>query len=430
MNNFSLLKGDLPERSGISKLQQKLAVAISAITMATQLACTNVIDESERQTDLTAIIDENPELAELKSKYPQVFEALKTVELPGLEDQVLEYYQLYQEGNDPDLNQSGAAVEDITGATQLSEQELTQLYAQKAAWVMHIAPRLPWSFAEMPETEIMFDQNSIRHYRGEFFDLVPVNHQEVYKYMQENELIKDTPEETAYAVMNWFRDNVIHLSAEEQESEQFALDTYGHTMAPSTEEILELSNQNKWIRVAGCHGSAKLFKNMMEAVGIAVKHGIIEINEGRHATVELPFLGKALYHADDLHSFHGLTSDGQAIPLQEILVDREKVNSLRVNELFESDPDDVSVAYLEHQFYLAEKFLTDRVLLQYAYYATGKDSVRPFSVDDIGFQLPEDRLNAWYTKVEDELLRIGDGNFNAAFTKLAEINNERYFSKN
>lgn len=129
----------------------------------------------------------------------------------------------------------------------------------------------------------------------------------VRTFLLEQNILKDTDEETIYALIDWSRRNIVHASASTGETEKLTI--LG---------LVEKGEKNGFISIEGCWGTADFFQKTLGAAGISVIYDTVSIYNEIHASMDFPSIGKTAFHGDDLHSWK-TSSRGSEVPPDEIL---------------------------------------------------------------------------------------------------------------
>ena len=114
-----------------------------------------------------------------------------------------------------------------------------------------------------------------------------------YQFLSNLDMIKSTQAETIFAVTDWMRAHLIHISGNTDYSDQ-----YGYAGPPPADRVL-YPLQGKRHITAGCWGTTGLYSALLRSVNIPVKSGKIELAGGEHSDPRFPTAGLALVHGDD-----------------------------------------------------------------------------------------------------------------------------------
>lgn len=125
-----------------------------------------------------------------------------------------------------------------------------------------------------------------------------------YRFLREQELIRNSPRETLFAVTDWIRLHLSHEFIPTDDEGTYRNEwerRYGYRGFPPLDRILHPpSGERYWIH--GCMGTTSLYQSLLHSANIPVRKGTTRFESGRHIRPEFPTLGLLLAHGDDPYS--------------------------------------------------------------------------------------------------------------------------------
>ena len=206
-----------------------------------------------------------------------------------------------------------------------------------------------------------------------------------YEFLSNLNLIRPTQEETIFALTDWMRGHLIHISADTDKMKQ-----YGYAGAPPADKVLYPLEGRKHV-TEGCSGTTGLYGAVLRAVNIPVQNGHVLYFNSDHARPIFPSVELTLTHGDDPYD-QTLQPSGAVVPSSSLLWATSAFDSLIATPPVDcvgsrcNTPGEQAAYNQEKAFkQLAYDYMTDNILYTYAsggltsleYWLTGRDQFNP-----------------------------------------------------
>ncbi|MEM1000358.1 MAG: hypothetical protein AAGN35_25115 [Bacteroidota bacterium] len=222
-------------------------------------------------------------------------------------------------------NPAPAAPPTILPGNVISAADAWQIYLAHVAqslWV-DVNNRVPWKLnGHTPgHLRLIFDGrkllsfgvNSGQYYfaTGNLGGVTAWNPKIAYEFLDNFGMIKPSPLNTLYALTDWMRGHLIHIS-----SSHVLTDQFGYPGRPPVDKVLYALDGKKHV-TAGCWGTTGLYNAVLRTVNIPVESGRIDFSGGNHSRPIFPSLDRSMPHGDDPYSAPTIPS-GVPIPTAEL----------------------------------------------------------------------------------------------------------------
>ena len=144
--------------------------------------------------------------------------------------------------------------------------------------------------------------------------ITPWNPQVSFEFMSNLRLIRGSQLETIYALADWMRGHLIHISAGDDLN-----DLYAYAGMPPADKVLYPLEGRRHIS-AGCWGTTGLWGAVLRAVNIPTQQSTTAFGKtnANHSRPEFPSVDRSMPHGDDMYSALLLPS-GAAIPSASLM---------------------------------------------------------------------------------------------------------------
>jgi hypothetical protein len=187
-----------------------------------------------------------------------------------------------------------------------------------------------------------------------------------YQFLSNLEMIKPTQTATIFAVTDWMRAHLIHISGGTDYSDQ-----YGYAGPPPADRVLYPLEGKRHI-TAGCWGTTGLYAALLRSVNIPVKSRKIQLIGGTHSNPGFPTAGLALVHGDDPYTML-LDMSGNIIPSTNLFYSLTELSDRFIDPPIDCvdsqcNPVGVQAGYNQEkdQWQLTHDYLADYPLYIYA----------------------------------------------------------------
>jgi hypothetical protein len=328
----------------------------------------------------------------------------------GSEADVVQPYASWTAGQKAALNHAILALEQgktfslaappaLIGGEAISEQDAWTIFLAHIAqslWV-EVHRLVPWRLADFNDAQLAFlldgrwlfsflaDSNTyaFRYFLMGF--ITDWNPQVSYEFLSNLNLIRPTQQETIFALTDWMRGHLIHISSDTDKVQQ-----YGYAGFAPADKILYPLEGRKHI-TEGCSGTTGLYGAVLRAVNVPVERADVLYENGFHVHPVLPSVDLTLFHGDDPYDAN-LHPSGAVVPSSKMLWTTAEFNALIVTPPVDCvgsrcNPPGVQASYnMEKAFkQLAFDYMTDYLLYTYAHggpvnlesWLTGRDQFNP-----------------------------------------------------
>lgn len=246
-----------------------------------------------------------------------------------------------------------------------------------------------------------------------------------YECLSNLKMIKSSQLETIYALTDWMRGHLLHLSGSDDLTEQF-----GYAGPPPADKVL-YPLEGRHHKTAGCWGTSGLYGAVLRSVNIPVERVNITLNGGTHSRPAFPSVDRSMPHGDDVYT-GTLTPCGAVIPTSKIFYTSAKMNAKFINPVVDcvggecnSVGEQASYNAGKDKLQLAYDYMADFLLYHYstqgAEYLDGtlRGPRRAGQVHEfINPYFTAEERAAMISAVENRVEEIGDGDLEAGKAKV------------
>jgi len=239
-----------------------------------------------------------------------------------------------------------------------------------------------------------------------------------YEFMTNLKTIKSNQAATIYALTDWMRGHLNHISSDTNYSVQ-----YGYAGPPPADKVLYPLEGKKHI-TAGCWGTSGLYAAVLRGVNIPVEHARTVFYGGAsHSRPSFPSVDRSMPHGDDPYSGI-LVPSGAIVASSKLFYTLAQMNGKFINPPLDCVSGDcntvgeqASYNTSKDHWQLAYDYMTDYIMYQYAQNGAAylNDSLRGDRVGGSVQQYAKPFFTdaeraAMVTAVENKIKEIGDGN--------------------
>lgn len=145
-----------------------------------------------------------------------------------------------------------------------------------------------------------------------------------YQFMSNLDMIKPTQAQTIFALTDWMRAHLIHISGSTD-----LIDQYGYAGPPPADKVL-YPLAGKRHTTAGCWGTTGLYSALLRSINIPVRSRRIELGNGTHSHPGFPVANLGLVHGDDPYTMQ-LDMSGNVIPSADLFYSTAELSNDFVN---------------------------------------------------------------------------------------------------
>lgn len=246
-----------------------------------------------------------------------------------------------------------------------------------------------------------------------------------YEVLSNLKMIKATPLETIYALTNWMRGHLIHISGSDDYTEQ-----YGYPGPPPADKVL-YPLEGKRHKTAGCWGTSGLYGAVLRSVNIPVERANINLNNGTHSRPVFPSVDRSMPHGDDVYTAT-LIPSGAVIPTSKIFYTLAQMATKFISPAVDcvsgecnTIGEQASYNAGKDHLQLAYDYMADYILYQYARYGADylNDSLRGPRIGGSVHEFVKPYFTdaeraAMVTAVETKVKEIGSGNLETGKSKV------------
>lgn len=324
----------------------------------------------------------------------------------------------------------------------ISAEDAWKIYVAHVAqclWV-EVHGAVSWNLNDFPDDQLAYllDSRKLMVYLSSTNRYIFHNHlmgnitawnpRICYEFLWNLKMIKSSQLETIYALTDWMRGHLIHLSSSDNYNEQF-----GYAGPPPADKVL-YPLEGRRHKTAGCWGTSGLYGAVLRSVNIPVERANISLNDGPpHSRPAFPSVDRSMPHGDDVYT-QTLTPSGAVIPTPEIFYTFAEMNTKFINPVVDCVGDEcnsvseqASYNSGKDQLQLAYDYMADYLLYKYSYngadYLDGtlrgprrgindevEEYVKPY--------FNEDERAIMIDAVENKVKEIGDGDLEAGKAKV------------
>jgi hypothetical protein len=269
----------------------------------------------------------------------------------------------------------------LVSATNFSSQDAWKIYLAHVAqslWT-EVHGIVPWRLADFRDNDLklLLDSRTLMAVSATtpvsygfvsilMGNITAWNPRISYQFLSNLNMIGPTQTATIFAVTDWMRAHLIHISGGTAYSDQ-----YGYAGPPPADRVLYPLEGKRHI-TAGCWGTTGLYSALLRSVNIPVKSRQIDLIGGNHSHPGFPSAGLALVHGDDPYTMQ-LDISGNVIPSAELFYSLTELSNRFVNPPVDCvgsrcNTIGVQASYNQEkdQWQLAHDYLADSPLYIYA----------------------------------------------------------------
>lgn len=206
----------------------------------------------------------------------------------------------------------------------------------------------------------------------------------VKAFLVEQNILKESDEETIYALIDWSRRNIVHAEGPLSEMEEVTI-----------LDVIEKGKKDGYIEIAGCWGTTDFFQQTLGAAGIDVINDTVRIGNRLHSSAAFPSIGKTALHGDDLHSWKVSSRTGE-VPPNAVLAESSHIHDGEsIDVMYEKKQDDIIQTFRPDvinifriryygKFYSQEEIANDR---------SGKERISDVSTDTNTLKLVDEEID-------------------------------------
>jgi hypothetical protein len=262
----------------------------------------------------------------------------------------------------------------------LAPSDAWQIYVAHVAQSLWVEARraVPWRLVEfLPEQrDCLLGSRGLFQYdaAGDRYRVdprtvgrvTPWNPRVCYEFLSNLGMIRASQAETIYALTDWMRGHLIHMSDGED-----PLNLFGYAGPPPPDKVL-YPLQGRLHKTAGCWGTTGLYVAVLRSANIPVVGATIRLGDGMHSHPVFPSVNLSLPHADDVYN-RVLTPSGAVVPTPDHFCTLQEMQARflapaldRAGDRTHTVGEQASYNAGKRHLQLAYAYMADSLLYQYA----------------------------------------------------------------